>query len=272
MFTNGGVLEFEMSNKPEVWGSAESDCPVSAISNRSIVPVPYIKSGATIFKNRTVVELACTDPQATVRYMVAGITGKIQWRDYKAPITIDRSQRMFLSAERGAEKSSMVLAEFYRMRGDLKVLEYKNKYSPQYTAGGNDGLIDGVRGGADFRTGGWQGFEGQNLDMTIDLGKLQKINRVNANFLQDENSWIFFPTRLQVEISEDGKTYVPAGETLCDTPPAALGVLQKELSLELGGKKARYLRVVGVSLGKCPVTHKGAGNACWIFADEVGVE
>ena len=272
MLTHGGTLEFEMDNKPSTWGTAESDCPVSAITDRSIVSVPFVKSGATIFKNRTVVELGSADPKATIRYMFADITGKVQWREYKDPIPVDRSQRMFINAEQGAEKSNVVLVEFHRIRSDMKVLGYKTPYSSQYTAGGDDGLVDGVRGGTDFRTGGWQGFEGKNLDMVIDLGKSQKINRVRANFLQDENSWIFFPTKLQVETSDDGKTFVAAGEVLCDTPPAALGNLQKEFSLEMGGKKARYLRVVGVSLGQCPVTHKGAGYACWLFADELGVE
>ena len=106
----------------------------------------------------------------------------------------------------------------------------------------------------------------------LDLGKTQRINRVRANFLQDENAWIFFPTRLQVEISDDGKTFVPAGEVLCDVSPSAQGTLQKELVVEVSGKKARYLRIVGVSLGQCPATHKGAGYACWVFVDEVGVE
>jgi len=272
MFTNGGTLEFDMDNKPGTWGSAESDCPVSAINTRAIIPVPYIKSGATIFKDRTEVALGCADPEAKIRYMFADITGKVQWRDYTGPFKVDRSQRMFVTAERGNEKSNTVMVEFRRIRSNMKVLGYKNPYSPQYTAGGDDGLVDGVRGGTDFRTGGWQGFEGVNLDMVIDLGKQQKVNRVRANFLQDENSWIFFPTKLQVEISEDGKTFVPAGEALCDISPSAQGILQKELSVEMSGKKARYVRVVGASLGQCPATHKGAGHACWVFADEVGVE
>ncbi len=268
----GGTLEFEMDNKPGNWGSAEKDCPVSAISDRAIIPVPHVKSGSTTFKDRTVVELGCADPKAKIKYMLADITGKVQWRDYKEPVTIDRTQRMFMNAERNNEKSSAVMVEFRRIRSDMKVLGYKNPYSPQYTAGGDDGLVDGIRGGVDFRTGGWQGFEGKNLDMIIDLGKQQKINRIRANFLQDENSWIFFPTRLQVEISDDGNTFTPAGEVLCDTPPSAMGILQKELTVDLGGKKARYLRVVGVSLGQCPATHKGAGYACWVFSDEVSVE
>ncbi len=272
MLTGGGTLEFDMDNKPGSWGSAEHNCPASAITGRTIVPVPFVKSGATIFKDKTEVELGCADPEAKVRYMFADIVGKVHWRDYTRSITVDRSQRMFVNAERGNDKSNAVMVEFRRIRSDMKVLEYKNLYSSQYTAGGDDGLVDGVRGGSDFRTGGWQGFEGKNLDMVIDLGKQQKINRVRANFLQDENSWIFFPTKLQVEISEDGKTFVPAGENVCDIPASETGFLQKELSCELGGKKARYLRVVGVSLGQCPATHKGAGYPCWVFADEVMVE
>ncbi|MFN0033664.1 MAG: GH92 family glycosyl hydrolase [Saprospiraceae bacterium] len=272
MLTEGGTLEFEMGDKPSTWGAVERDCPVSAIMDRAIVPVPFVKSGEAIFKDRTVVELGCADPEAKLRYMFADITGKVQWRDYTAPFTVDRSQRMFVSAERGSEKSNTVMVEFRRIRSDLKVLRYNTRYSPQYTAGGDNGLVDGIRGGSDFRTGGWQGFEGANLDLVIDLGKAQKVKRVRANFLQDENSWIFFPTKLQVEISDDGENFLPAGEALCDTRPTEQGILQKELSLDLGGKKARYLRVVGVSLGQCPAAHKGAGHPCWVFADEVGVD
>ena len=272
MLMNGGTLEFEMDKKPGVWGTKEIDCPVSAIQDRAIVSAPYVESGATIFKDRTVVELACADPEAKVRYLLADPKAKSQWQDYSGPVSLDKSQQMYLIAERGEEKSKVVMVEFHRIRSDIKAHHYNSKYSKQYTAGGDDGLIDGIKGGEDFRTGGWQGFEGENLDLVLDLGKMQKVNRVRANFLQDENSWIFFPTRLKVEVSTDGETFVPAGEALCDTPPSAPGILQKELSLELGGKKARYLRVVGVSLGQCPATHKGAGYACWVFADELTVE
>jgi hypothetical protein len=204
--------------------------------------------------------------------MFADVSGKVQWRDYQGPVKVDRSQRMFLHAEKGNDKSNSVLVEFHRIRGDLKVLNYAHAYSPQYTAGGNDGLVDGVRGGEDFRTGGWQGFEGGNLDMVIDLGREQKINRISANFLQDENSWIFFPTALQVEVSEDGKTFTPAGEVKCDILPSAMGILQKELSIPMVNIKTRYLRIVGKNLGQCPATHKGAGYPSWLFADEVSID
>ena len=91
--------------------------------------------------------------------------------------------------------------------------------------------------------------------------------------MQDENAWIFFPVKLQVEISDNGKDFVPAGEVINTVLPSDKGVLQKDFSFDLlNGKKARYVRVIGVSLGKCPEWHKGKGFPCWVFADEVMVE
>ena len=106
----------------------------------------------------------------------------------------------------------------------------------------------------------------------IDLGSSKKINRVSTGFFQDENAWIFFPTKMLVEISENGKDFKPAGEVVCTVQPTEKGTLQQDFSLVLNGQKGRYLRVVGVSPGMCPDWHKGRGFPCWIFADEVEVE
>ncbi|MBK7935671.1 MAG: discoidin domain-containing protein [Lewinellaceae bacterium] len=151
-------------------------------------------------------------------------------------------------------------------------MRYNTRYSPQYTARGDEGLVNGLRGGADFRTGDWQGFEGVNLDVVLDLGKKQKINKITTGFLQDENAWVFFPVKMQVEISDDGRQFSPAGAIDNDVPNTEKGVLQKDFILDLKGVKGRYIRVTGVSPGKCPAWHKGAGNPCWIFADEILVE
>jgi hexosaminidase len=75
-----------------------------------------------------------------------------------------------------------------------------------------------------------------------------------------------------VEISDDGERFAPAGETFNAVQPTASGSLQQKLILRLGNTSARYLRIVGETLGKCPEGHKGAGNPCWLFVDEVYVE
>jgi hypothetical protein len=36
--------------------------------------------------------------------------------------------------------------------------------------------------------------------------------------------------------------------------------------------KARYVRMVAKSIGKCPDWHVGAGEKAWIFCDEIVIE
>ena len=179
-------------------------------------------------------------------------------------------------AIRGAEKSQVASAVFTKARSDWSVLRYNTRYNPQYTARGDNGLIDGIRGGEDFRTGDWQGFEGVDLDLVLDLGKKKTLKTLSAGFLQDENAWIFFPVKVRFEGSTDGKTFELLGEVDNAVDPLAKGVQLRDFSVALSGeqakRKVRYLRVQGLTLGKCPPTHKGAGYACWVFSDEIKAE
>jgi hypothetical protein len=158
------------------------------------------------------------------------------------------------------------------MESTLALHRYNTRYDPLYTGRGPDGLIDGLRGGADFRTGDWQGFQGADLDVVIDLGAEKAVSTVTTGFLQDENAWIFFPLKMRVETSLDGQQFSSAGETTGTVPPEEKGVVLRDFSVNLNGRKARYIRVVGQARGQCPDTHKGAGNPCWVFADEILIE
>ena len=46
-------------------------------------------------------------------------------------------------------------------------LNLETQYANQYAASGPNTLIDGVRGGADFRTGDWQGYFGKDLNAVV---------------------------------------------------------------------------------------------------------
>jgi hypothetical protein len=145
-------------------------------------------------------------------------------------------------------------------------------FSPQYTAGGHDALIDGVRGVADFRVGGWQGYEGNDLETVIDLGAVKPVRRVATTFLQDNNAWIFFPTSVRYDVSSDGTTYRTVFEGGTGVAPQQEGAITKAVSAELREVDARYLRIRATNIGLCPPWHKGSGNKAWLFVDEVEVE
>lgn len=271
--TKGGELALDLGERPSRWGGAAENCPASAIpAETAIVPTPFVAQGQRVFSKNQTIELGCADPQAEIYYTLDGSAPSAKSLRYDKPLKISESTTIRFIALRDGQSSPATEAEFSKLRSRLKVLRYASMYDNQYTGRGEDGLVDLLRGGADFRSGGWQGFEGANLDVVIDLGSARRIRKVTGGFLQDENSWIFYPMAMQVEVSNDGTNFRPVGEVANTVPPGQPGALQQDLTVKLDGVSARYLRVVGVSRGVCPEGHKGAGHPCWLFADEVLVE
>src|SRR6202040_2309290 len=89
-----------------------------------------------------------------------------------------------VAVNRENEKSFVVTATFRQIpnRWTIKLL---SKYSSQYTGGGDSGLIDGLRGGANLSDGAWQGYQGQDFVAVVDLGRMQNVSQLGAGFLQD---------------------------------------------------------------------------------------
>ena len=80
------------------------------------------------------------------------------------------------------------------------------KYYSGYTAGGDDALVNGIRGGWTYGDKLWQGFL-KGVDVTIDLEKETPIKDVNADFRQICGPGVFMPKQVIVSISNDGKEF-----------------------------------------------------------------
>lgn len=272
----GGNLKFEMGANPGSFGVSEQEQSISAIDKTPFTPVPYIVANQRAFRGKQSVSLLCSDPAAAVWYAVRQADAPLAFRLYSKPLSLDKTTELVFYAEKNGMKSQTDEASFYQIPEGLNVKTYHTRYNPQYAAGGDQALTDGLRGNSDFRTGGWQGFEGKDAEITLDLGKKQKIERVAAGFLQDANSWIFFPTALRVSASTDGEKFDLLGTATHQMPASASGTLIRNLEVKPSGefarKKYRYLRVTALTPGTCPAGHPGAGLPCWIFIDEIQVQ
>ncbi len=133
-------------------------------------------------------------------------------------------------------------------------------------------MIDGRVGGNDFRLGEWQGYYGVNLEAIVDLGNLQPVRQVKINFLQDVNSWIFMPSKVQVLISSDGIHFSPSGTITTHTREDDWKINIEPFLFPINGTSARFVKVIGYTNTYCPAWHKGAGNLSFIFADEIQIE
>jgi hypothetical protein len=141
----------------------------------------------------------------------------------------------------------------------------------KYMADGNGSLTDGRKGFENYHIL-WQGFEGSDFEIVIDLGVPLQFNYINARFLQDITSWIFLPTCVEFSVSNDNKRFKKIARISNDSINRTSLTLIHEFIPSLAMQKARYIKVFAKNRGVCPKWHIGHGGKAWLFTDEVLVE
>ncbi len=280
-FKNGGTLEFEMSNIPnKQWGDKEENRPSSFVSP-SITIVPNIQSTQRSFMDKTEISISLFSPSKidnsnfqypaqtdVIYYTLDSSEPTVNSIKYTKPININKTTLLKAVAYNPATGYSKVVeSKFQQLQIDKRII-LKSQYSPQYTGGGDNALIDNLRGGDDFRLGGWQGYQGQDFEAVVDLKSIQDIKEVGIGFLQDIKSWIWYPSSVTIEISEDSTNFFPYGTIGNPYPTDDYTPTIDEFMIKKGAK-ARYIRIKAKSFGQIPDWHLGAGYNSWIFVDEI---
>ena len=279
---DGGVLELEMSSKPnQSWGSQPEDRPYNKVTDHQITMTPFISPFGKSFKDEVMITISLFQPAKkhdtkllypaqtdVIYYTLDGTEPNNQSLKYETPIKINsNSQLKAVAYNEKTGYSKVIESNFTKYEKD-KTVAIKSKYSTLYSAGGDDALIDNVRGTANFSLGGWQGYQGQDFEATVDLGSVKDIKEVGAGFLQATRSWIVFPTAMTVEVSNDNVNFRPYGTVKNAHPAEDYEEMTKDFTVKKADK-ARYVRVKAKNFGKLPEWHLGAGGDAYIFADEI---
>ncbi|MHC4939086.1 MAG: GH92 family glycosyl hydrolase [Planctomycetota bacterium] len=257
----GGELKLVMGPNPTTWGR---EVPRTSIDEHRIVPVPFVASGERAFRGETSVALGGLEGEIVVAW-----DGR-RFEPYTGPRRITRTTEILAYAQRDGRVSPRIRARFYRVPHEWGI-ELGTEYANQYAATGRRALIDGLRGGDDWRTGDWQGYHEVDVVATIDLGASRNVRAVRGSFLQDQRSWIWLPREVVVEVSDDKQSWRPFGIAGHDVDPKRDEVVRRTMGVE-SGAQARYVRLTAKSVGRCPDWHPGAGSKAWIFIDEIEVE
>ena len=297
----GGEIALKMGSDPEKsWGLTTSNRPSALpIEPENLLKplgteklfMPSINAGGTMFRGQTNVELACISQGAEIHYTTNGTEPRITSELYSKPFTIYRTSRIRAKAYKaGINESETAAADFYKSSIDpqsprLKVTymappferDYLGRktdgsYSPNFKAGGMMALVDGKTGSADYTDGKWQGFEGKDMEVVIDLGREVPVWRITASFLQSLSVWIFHPVEISFYISTDGEDYKMMSVTDNYPDRATINDGVKFFEVLIFGAQARYIKVNAKNIGLCPPWHQGSGGAAWLFCDEVIVE
>ncbi len=267
----GGELDFVMSSKPDKsWGLDNSGLFVMA-PDHNVVPMPTIESSGGIFYDSASASLNCADASAQIRYTLDGAEPRSNSRLYNGPITIRKACTLKAVALLPNGRESMTTQTSF-VKSLYPPAKYANSFDAKYTGDGAMALTDGRHGTTDYQTGEWQGFDGTDLDVVIDLTKEKKISEVSAGFLQDTGVWIFLPEYVDYYVSRDGKDFKKVAEIKNDVDPRRQSLLVKHFNAKLDNVTARYVRVFAKNIGVCPPWHVGAGSKAWEFVDEVTIK
>lgn len=152
-----------------------------------------------------------------------------------------------------------------------KSITYSVKPENQYQATGNSTLVDGVRG-TDNYFSLWQGWHGEDMNVTIDFDTVTEIRKVIVSTLANDLSWIFPASEIQVFKSDDGIVFQEIASMKNESAKSKLpkSIISAEVNLPKP-ETTRYLKVVAKNIGKMP-EWRGIDDNAWIFVDEIIVQ
>jgi putative alpha-1,2-mannosidase len=267
---NGGDFEAFTGKLPNKIFVEGLEKPTSKISDNLIVPNPYIIAPSKTFKQPISIEIKCSDANAKIYYTTDGSPPTVNSILYGSPLNVSSNTTIKAIAVEDGKTSFVDEGTFNKIRDDIK-LTLVNKYLPNYADQGDNTLINGIRGKANWRLGNWQGYQGNDLVAIIDMGRVKSVKQVSLGTLQDSRSWIVFPQYVQYWVSDDGSNYKLAATVNTKVDIKDLNIQTQDFTAPLN-LNTRYIKAIAKQYGPLPEWHESKGSLSYIFADEIVVE
>jgi hexosaminidase len=224
-------------------------------------------------KKELVVNIVKLQDNIEIRYTLDGSVPDSNSKLYSEPLKILKPVVLNIAAfyDNYFIGARLTLKFVDNLAGGSKIT-LLNPYAARYNGGGENALIDGIKGTTNFHDGLWQGYEGVDFEGVIDLGEVKEISSVAPTFLFNQDSWIFLPEKIEISLSRDDIVFNNPKTIINDIPQKNTEVLIKEFTASYNREKARYIKVKALSIKKCPDWHSGSGGKAWLFIDEIVVK
>jgi hexosaminidase len=135
------------------------------------------------------------------------------------------------------------------------------KLDPQpderYAGNGWFTLSDGVSGSMPWRGDEWLGFDNKKIQIAVDLQNKKVVTGMKLGFLQDPGSWIYYPKKVNVWVSKNGRKWKS-----CE-----LYNIGRQTSATMN-VKARFVKVI-IETEEISDSNPGSGHVPWTFMDEL---
>ena len=245
-----------------------------------MVPTPEIKAEINgnedfkIFNEPLTITLLCADPKAEIRYTLDGTEPNEKSTLYKKPFTINQSCMLKARAfAKGKEHSFEAVRcfEYHPIKGTTFVTPPVERYGKN----ADIALMDGKKGVPGDYYNDWIGFNGDDMEATLELSKPMDISVVKVGICHEPNDWVMWPKAVGVSFSEDGTNFTEwrlAELPVFNLPDPMQGHGRIEARARVKAKNVKFIRVKVENQGVLPDWHPYKGQKAWIMVDEVTVE
>jgi hexosaminidase len=222
-------------------------------------------------KNRNLVVLTSETNGMEIRYTTDGSDPVAASTLYAEPFELTNSAVVKAAIyNKGKMAGSVNQREINVNKASGKPVSIIKPYSFKYPGTGDQAMTDGLTGTNSYKSG-WQGYEGADMEFSVDLLQPVMIGSLKLNFVKNPSDWVLFPVEVRFSTSLDGKTWKTLAPSSFDAS-SPLGREIKAAESTFPETEVRYIKVSATSPKVLPEWHEYKRQPCWIFADELIVE
>ena len=267
----GGTWDVERGTDEGLWNTTER---YKTSLNSPTPPAPIIRVNRT-FSGETPVEIIPTGSYDLWRY---DRYENVKWKkDRKGRERIGTAyDNGFVTAipPQYGYGNHIAKAVFTQRDDNYSARWIQGTPTSQYTAGGADAAVDGIRGDTDWRKGHWIGIQGEDAVLEISLEKPKAMRSISVGILKDIRAWIALPKALEISIWYEGSTAWKTIDVLpVENPLGEEEATRKEVIFAHDSQRTvKRVRVKFTNAGKLQDWHPGAGYPSYFFVDEVWLD
>ena len=213
-----------------------------------------------------------TIDNAPVHYTLDGTEPTTASPVYEGVLKIKENATLSAKAIRPTGESQTLTEKIDFSKSSMKPIVANQPINEQYLFKGASTLTDGLKGNSSYRSGRWIAFNGNDMDMTIDLQQPTEISSVAISVNIAKGDWVFDARNLSVEVSDDGKTFkkIASEEYPAMKETDKDGVVDHQLTF--APVTTQYVRVIASPEKTLPEWHGGKGKNAFLFVDEIKID
>ena len=261
----GTAKHMETSKEPTILK------PIQFLQSEIVqLSAPLLEVDSVLFRNSSTLYLKQSEPGTQIYYTVDMSEPDSNSLKYEGSILLKQSALIKAKAMHDDFKSSATISQqITKLNEAIEVENITLNPNPNeaYPGNGVESLHDFKTGSLNFRANNaWLGFQDPKIEVKVQLKRAHPIKKISFRFLNDQNSWIFLPKKL--EAREDGKMISAQEFSTSESSPSKIHYF----SLPLQNKKMKSFSVMIYTLETIPEWHPGKETAPWLFIDEMIIE